>query len=408
LGPIGREKGFLSSILDGVSLDAAAFLTAKPADQAKLLLENVPMEVTVEELVEESKLESDAIAELLRGREGMHALDKVRIVREEVFGLRRDANTLVRNKTAALAEFEAALPPASEIDPTDYQTRVETLEAQRRTEEMNRDNRVRALRDGLVKRRGNLAQASREETADLKSDLDDKLANLKQAYDDAVSQARSEFASKCGDISKRENDEALAAGEEMEGYIAQAQEEAAGPIAEIDQQLAEIRSLAARSGEIRQMVAMRDRTAAELNDSKSAQAMCESGLIGLDSLRNRMLAKIHETVPGLEVENGKLILDGVAFERVNTARRIEVCLLVARLRAKELGLIVFDNLECLDAETMAEFERQALASGLQYLLGRVRDCDLTVRQIEAPEDPAELRRGSSHTLESAAVEVAGA
>ena len=66
---------------------------------------------------------------------------------------------------------------------------------------------------------------------------------------------------------------------------------------------------------------------------------------------------------------------------MNSARQIEVAFQVAKLRAGKVGLIVADGLERFDEETYRTFEAAAASAGLQFVVGRVGQGELSVRAM---------------------------
>ena len=83
-------------------------------------------------------------------------------------------------------------------------------------------------------------------------------------------------------------------------------------------------------------------------------------------------------IPGAEVRDGEIYVNDVPFDRINRAQQVQFALNLARLRAGELGLVLVDGLECLDAETYPAFEAAAATTGLQFLVNRVTSGPLKV------------------------------
>ena len=90
----------------------------------------------------------------------------------------------------------------------------------------------------------------------------------------------------------------------------------------------------------------------------------------------------HDWSAGLEVKGGDIFRDGVQFDRLNTAQKVDIAIQVAALRAKGLGVVCVDGLECLDPETWEAFKVAAVESGLQLFVTRVTDGPLTVETVE--------------------------
>lgn len=109
--------------------------------------------------------------------------------------------------------------------------------------------------------------------------------------------------------------------------------------------------------------------------SEQAETLTDS-LTKLDELHKSKLAAAN--IAGLSIQDGEVYIDGTRWEHVNTARKVQFCLSVARLRAGELGVVCLDNMECLDESVFAAFEMAAKKTDLQFFVTRVADQELTV------------------------------
>jgi hypothetical protein len=98
-------------------------------------------------------------------------------------------------------------------------------------------------------------------------------------------------------------------------------------------------------------------------------------LTGLDALEGKLLGDL--PIAGLAYTNGELTKGGIAIGRLNRAQQVGLSFSVARMGGSPF--IVADNLECLDSETFAQFEKAALAMpGVQFLVTRVTDDEFSV------------------------------
>lgn len=109
--------------------------------------------------------------------------------------------------------------------------------------------------------------------------------------------------------------------------------------------------------------------------SEQAETLTDS-LTKLDELHKSKLAAAN--IAGLSIQDGEVYIDGTRWEHVNTARKVQFCLSVARLRAGELGVVCLDNMECLDESVFAAFEMAAKKTDLQFFVTRVADQDLEI------------------------------
>jgi 4-hydroxy-L-threonine phosphate dehydrogenase PdxA len=184
--------------------------------------------------------------------------------------------------------------------------------------------------------------------------------------------------------------EGAAAAEEIKAEAEAKVEElraAVGPRAEV--LAADIATLEAQAEEALRAKVVRERAERTAADADAAERRSEAltaALARVEALKTAAISKL--PIEGLEIRDGALFLDGHPFARVNQARRVQVALMLAQLRAKRHGglpLVCVDGLECLDEETFAAFCRHAPKVGLQLVVARVGEGPLAVTEIPAAE-----------------------
>ena len=113
---------------------------------------------------------------------------------------------------------------------------------------------------------------------------------------------------------------------------------------------------------------------------KAAQLQSNKMTKALDDLQ-ALKEKLCENLPieGLEIKDGMLCFNGVQFQTLNTAAKVKLVVKLAELSAGDLGLIVIDNSEALDADTYELFIEEANKSDLMFVVARVTEGDLTIK-----------------------------
>jgi DNA repair exonuclease SbcCD ATPase subunit len=76
-------------------------------------------------------------------------------------------------------------------------------------------------------------------------------------------------------------------------------------------------------------------------------------------------------IKGLELVDGKLLMNGISFRTLNSAARIDLVIELAKVSAGKLGLILLDNSEMMDNETYKEFIAKAKKTDLTFIIARV-------------------------------------
>jgi len=236
----------------------------------------------------------------------------------------------------------------------------------------------------------------------MRNEASEALTEMKTTAENANTEANAILSSIKEETSERVNKEIDRIKEAAEKEIAQATKEFNNAIAAAqerkEQRHAELEAkyrpkeaeLKERIGHARAMVeqetkAAETRKLAAQMESDAQQLLEESdrltnGLARLEELKTSLLSSL--PIPGLEIKDGEIYVDGVPFDRVNESVRVRLAIEVAKLRVGKLGLIAVDGLECMDSKTFAAFEKSAADSGLQFVVSRVSDGPLYVENRE--------------------------
>lgn len=125
----------------------------------------------------------------------------------------------------------------------------------------------------------------------------------------------------------------------------------------------------------------------EINEDHAAELT--KSIKDIDAYKAELLADM--PIKGLSIDGDKLMLDGVLFDRVNTAKRVGVAMKLAELRAGKLKLILADGLiDIMDNETREEFYRLANESDCQFVVTKVTDGKLMATQPPMTEQEKKI------------------
>lgn len=338
LGAISRSQGYVSRLVDALGINPIDFLTAPKKRRVDLLLEAIPMTVPVDEL---NRIVGPGAGGAIEG----HALEVIESFRKRMYDERTGLNRAAKEKAAAAAEMEKALPKSP--DRTAAERNWEDVVADREAELSDFRAAARVSLDSVKEDWRGCVAAANEWAAD-------EIEKIKRAAERRIREA---------EIARDK-----AAAEINAKYESRNQE--------LSEKLAEARAVAkqfADAEKTREFI--RSQTAdAERLESESAQLT--KAIDKLEGLKAELLADL--PVEGLEVRDGDIFVDGIPFDRVNESRKIRLAIEIAKLRSGELGLVVIDGLERLDSRSYEEFRAQAEASGLQFIVTRVTDGDLAV------------------------------
>lgn len=361
---LAKPQSVIADLLDGVSANPIAFLTAPPSKRAEWLLDAMPIAFTPEEIMAAGQAQH-----YIGDGELPATLDQLEALRKKVYDDRTGEKRVAKERWAAAAALAAQAPEGN----------LEAISAE-----------LRSAEHSLAEIESALARAESELTAQVEK----RRSSLRGEYQEGLDGIRSRYAEQIRELEQQLNglrmqqqrDEAelqrigkAAMQQEVDELTTEANKQTAILIERKSQLsstiavLAERRAAHTRAEETRRIIAINERQAeAAERQAEAATATIEA----LDALKQKKLAEL--PIPGAEVRNGDIYIGGIPFDRLNTAKKVAIALRVAKLRAGKLGLVVVDNLECLDSETFKAFESAAVKSGMQFIVTRVSDGPLKV------------------------------
>lgn len=107
----------------------------------------------------------------------------------------------------------------------------------------------------------------------------------------------------------------------------------------------------------------------------------ESKTKALEGLKALKASKM-ENLPfqGLHIQDGRILVNGIPFERLNTAEQVKFAINLAVRRAGDLKIICVDGLERIDGIRYEKFkEAVSTMTDYQFIVARVSDQPLEVR-----------------------------
>lgn len=86
-------------------------------------------------------------------------------------------------------------------------------------------------------------------------------------------------------------------------------------------------------------------------------------------------------LPGLSVEEGKLIYNSIPWDGMSGAEQLKVATAIVRKLNPECGFVLMDKLEQMDLDTLQEFGTWLKDQGLQVIATRVstgEECSIII------------------------------
>lgn len=348
---ISAPMSVINEMTSAVSFDPLSFLEAKPDEQLKLLLEALPIRITAQEL----KAAGIPVPNNLSLNE--HGLVVLAGLHKAFYDERRDLSRVAKSKKATIAELSEGLPEPN----ADLEVALSIAERELDTLVAERSEKLSTIQgqEADSRRAENKAFSDARVAVDIKLQADiDALRTTAEAELNSLRRAEQRQANALRDryIAERETVEA-AYGSQIE-----TKRESVGVLK------AQVRQSQQAEGQRRAITKMKD----EADTLEVEIEGLNASLIAVASLKQTVTSRL--PIPGLEIIDGKLLIEGIPLSTVNSADKIlGVALQVALLRMKELPFLVIDNGERLDSAHMNTLKQIATEKGLQVVLSRVSD-----------------------------------
>lgn len=350
---ISSPSKALKDLSDALSVNPVEFLTAPKKDRVSALFEAMPIDVPLKRLFEICGFEAP---------KNMSAIDSIAYMSKEIYDSRTGTNRASKEKKATANQLLENLPTAS--NPI-----LDTAELRQKLEEITniKNNEIIRIGDKL-----NSFKAATNENIQQIKDMNAKLIeNLKNQINDIEQQQREQIEAENAKFAEIEKKAQLQREKTNVDFVTNS-----SSIREKLDNAEQTQKDAAKAENARQMVDQMFEESAELDleSEKMTKAIKE-----LEELKNDLLSKL--PIPGLEVIEGEIYRDGIQFDRLNEAQRVQIAVEIAKLRSGKIGLICVDGIERLDENTYQAFKKSAIETGLQFVVTRVGDGDFEVNSF---------------------------
>lgn len=342
---LSAPQTFINDLIDANPID---LLTLDAKDRAEYLLDSLPM------AVDEADLEQAAgyVYDDEINADG-HALEVIEDIRSEIYDDRTGVNRAAKEKRKTIKQLKESLPDDEGDEAESLQEQIDHIEATRDELQAARSEELESISRQQTERESQIKDEAQKKIDKIKAERDEKLKKLMVETD----QDRSHI---------------------KDGY--------AEDITECKQHLATLRERqksAQQHQNTRQMIQEHQAQAEELEEESEA---ITQAIDNLDELKRETLSNLPIDGDATINADGDIIENGIPFDRLNTARQIEIAVSIAQSRARftEVPIVCVDGVERLDDETMEAFREWAEETDLQLIVTRVTSDDqLTIEQETA-------------------------
>jgi len=377
--PIAAPMSFIKELSESFAVDPAQILridaSTVPGKKAlyEILLKLAPVRFAPDEVSEALKYrtsveipmqEPDALA-MPDFPSTFLDLDGLRKVHGYVTEFRRRVGITKEESDGAISRLERGILPGAVSDPSAELAQAEEAKA--------------AILQAINDRK---AEVERE-TAAAREQASKALAAARAAADQAYMAAlviAEKAKAEALEAARAEYSRANAAIQEVVDAELKALQDQAGP--DLDAATAEVATLKQNRDAFIQARTIREQIAKE-------QVVCKQHIFKYDQLTDVLrrlealrVAKLQDLpVPGLVVEDGEVLIDGIPWHNVNLSRRVDVAIALCCQNAGSLQLVQLDDSEHLDTEMRAAVDEGLKRAGWQVIRAQVSDGPLTIEVL---------------------------
>lgn len=365
-------KMFLDQLSNAKSRHPMALITAKDKEIVDRILEAIDLPFDRDALWESMGLcKEDFVAVPV----GMHPLQEIAVVHDLVFRERTGVNRDEKQKRGSCEQTRRAIPevlPTVEgVDALDRE--IQAMRGERKARIANAEIERELKRSELETREGKIHSDARAVIerfeAELKLEMATRLAEKREKTSEWVDGAIEE-------ITKEESESLRKLHEDLESV-----EPLQEIIVEKEKNLATLREQEKDAVRIRTLKTQADQFESEAVDLKVLSEKLTAALEALDMYKANLCKDL--PIPGLDITDGVVTVNGVPWGQLNTAQRIKLAVKISclKMEGSKYRPVWVDGAEALDSESFAELVSELKAAGAQAFIGRVEDHDLKVEVI---------------------------
>jgi hypothetical protein len=349
MSDIGRPAGVIKSLVNPNSVDPVRLLTAKPKELLDVVLGAIPLTVTTERM-----------ASIFGSQVSYDSNEHALVVLSKQTGIVMEGRKLVNRdaKTFGITadQLRATLPDDIPV--------TEELQDQIN----NNLDKIEGIR-GASRKAGRIARGEFSEgLAKLGSEFEE-LSDYIEKQNDLLNTAKQELSAKSAEHQAMLNAQTAANEKAIEDELDKADEYQNHNV-ELSNEIASLKVYENTQSQVK------DYESKIATVTKQSDVMTKQ-LKAIEDYKSELCQDL--PIKGLTIEGGKLSMNGIPFQTLNTAARVDLVLELAKLSAGTLGFVMLDNSEMLDKDTYTEFMAKASETDLTFIVARVEDHDLEIK-----------------------------
>jgi DNA repair exonuclease SbcCD ATPase subunit len=322
--PVSAPQQELNKLYDAISVNPIEFINVKDKERVELLLEALPVELNLNEVLSLIISEAELMGLPLDERDELQDIyDKsytnaLEFIDDLIKELSEERKYTKRSLDEAKATIRPLTESIVELDVDEIKTKAEIVT--------------------IIK---NLEGAAKQ--------YEDKVKQIDIAFQDEVERLRTIKENEINEIRGRYDNYKLQENNKK---------------VQLQTNLDSVAGLLKTKEELERQKAKAEKLELDWQSNQDS-------ITNLRDYKTTLLQSI--PIEGLELTDGVISRNGVQYSKLNKAQQLEIAIEVAKLRTKDIGIICVDGIEILDSESQEVLFRKFEESGLQFFLTEVTE-----------------------------------
>jgi hypothetical protein len=319
----------------------------------------------------------------------LHPLEEIAGIRAALFNARTGVNRDQKSAAQAADQLKrstpAVIPEAASQDDLagleDERAQLSGAIASERTRiEKDHDALEQQAREHAAAQEQLISGEFKRRAAQMRAEHAAKVADMERALEAAIAGLKDADEHRLDEIDAARDRTIADAGKAQREALA-ALERRQAVLTELTASIAEKRAQADNASKARALAEQTKEFEGNAERLKGEGDRLTSTIDALDSLARRLA---DELPMGLEIRDKNIFVNGISFDHLNTAARVDIAVRVACLRAKDsrLAVLFVDGAEALDTDHFQALVQRLEQDSIQAFLGRVEDHDFRVETRE--------------------------
>jgi chromosome segregation ATPase len=314
----------LNKLYDAIAVNPVEFINVKDKERVELLLEALPVDLELNELLKHILCDIDLLGVTSDNRE--------------------DLQKVYDSKYTNTLEF---------IDDIISQIADERRFVKRSLDEAKAS--IKPLKESIVE-----LDVDADETKEEISKIDELLEKASNQYQSQVSAIESKFQEEIEQLRQKKDSKK----EEIKDRFNEFKNSKTNERTSLQERLDTSAALLKTKEEIEN----------QEKKAKKYETIWEATDTSIRSLREYKTTLLNSIpIDGLELKDGVIYRNDIPYSKLNKAQQLEIAIEVAKLRTKDIGIICVDGIEILDSESQKVLFNKFKDSDIQFFLTEVTD-----------------------------------